>query len=75
MTDAAFVLSDSPLDAAALAHDLANAGAGACITFEGWVRNQMPVGRFAASTTRPMAHSRVAKARRYSPRRVNGSLF
>jgi molybdopterin synthase catalytic subunit len=39
MTHAAFLLSESPLDPAGLARDLANDGAGACITFEGWVRN------------------------------------
>ena len=34
-----FALSDSGIDAAALARNLANDGAGACITFEGIVRN------------------------------------
>jgi len=58
MTDAAFVLSDSPLDAAALAHDLANAGAGACITFEGWVRDHnagRPVRRLDYQAYGPLA--------------------
>ena len=35
-----FRLSEIPIDAAALAHELADAGAGACVTFEGWVRNR-----------------------------------
>ena len=34
-----FELSDTPIDAAALSRSLAEAGAGACVTFEGWVRN------------------------------------
>lgn len=35
-----FTLSDAVIDAAALAQGLANAAAGACVTFEGWVRNR-----------------------------------
>ncbi|HET9189271.1 MAG TPA: molybdenum cofactor biosynthesis protein MoaE [Rudaea sp.] len=35
-----FRLSEIPIDAAALAHELADAGAGACVTFEGWVRDR-----------------------------------
>ena len=35
-----FCLSESPLDAATLTRELAHASAGACITFEGWVRNR-----------------------------------
>lgn len=35
-----FRLSETSIDAAALARDLTNAGAGACVTFEGWVRNR-----------------------------------
>jgi molybdopterin synthase catalytic subunit len=34
-----FALSDSRIDADVLARDLANDGAGACVTFEGRVRN------------------------------------
>ena len=34
-----FRLSESPIDAAALARELAQVGAGACVTFEGWVRD------------------------------------
>ncbi|HEX6832791.1 MAG TPA: molybdenum cofactor biosynthesis protein MoaE [Rudaea sp.] len=34
------MLSDAPIDIAALARDLADAQAGACVTFEGWVRNR-----------------------------------
>jgi molybdopterin synthase catalytic subunit len=35
-----FELSGAPIDAAALSRALADAGAGACVTFEGWVRNK-----------------------------------
>ena len=35
-----FLLSDQPIDSAALARALADASAGACVTFEGWVRNE-----------------------------------
>ena len=35
-----FTLSDSVIDGAALAAALADATAGACVTFEGWVRNR-----------------------------------
>jgi molybdopterin synthase catalytic subunit len=34
-----FRLSESAIDSAALARELAHSGAGACATFEGWVRN------------------------------------
>ena len=34
-----FRLSSTPLDPAALARELANPGAGALVTFEGWVRD------------------------------------
>jgi molybdopterin synthase catalytic subunit len=34
-----FELSEATIDAAALSRALADAGAGACVTFEGWVRN------------------------------------
>ena len=37
---ARFILTDSIIEAAALTRDLANADAGACLTFEGWVRNR-----------------------------------
>lgn len=36
----AFQISAEPIDAAALARELANAGAGACVSFEGWVRDR-----------------------------------
>ncbi len=36
----AFRLSGTPIDIAALARDLAHAGTGACVSFEGWVRNR-----------------------------------
>lgn len=35
----AFRLADQPLDMAVLARELASASAGACVSFEGWVRN------------------------------------
>ena len=35
-----FRLSSAPLDPAALARTLADPRAGACVTFEGWVRNR-----------------------------------
>jgi molybdopterin synthase catalytic subunit len=35
-----FFLSESPIDAAVLARDLAHTGAGACVTFEGRVRDR-----------------------------------
>jgi molybdopterin synthase catalytic subunit len=35
-----FELSEAPIDAATLSRSLADAGAGACVTFEGWVRNR-----------------------------------
>ncbi len=34
-----FRLSESAIDAAALVRELAQVGAGACVTFEGWVRD------------------------------------
>jgi len=36
----AFTLSESAIDGSALAAALADAAAGACVTFEGWVRNR-----------------------------------
>ena len=35
-----FRLDDAPIDALALARELASSGAGACVTFEGWVRDR-----------------------------------
>jgi len=35
-----FELSDASIDASVLSRALADAGAGACVTFEGWVRNR-----------------------------------
>jgi molybdopterin synthase catalytic subunit len=35
-----FRLSTTPIDPAALQHALADVRAGACVTFEGWVRNR-----------------------------------
>jgi molybdopterin synthase catalytic subunit len=34
-----FRLSEAPIDPVALARELAHVGAGACVTFEGWVRD------------------------------------
>ena len=58
MTAAAFLLSDSPLDPATLGRDLVNDGAGACITFEGWVRDHnagRPVRRLDYQAYGPLA--------------------
>src|SRR5258706_11516950 len=35
----AFQISETPIDATSLARRLASAQAGACVTFEGWVRD------------------------------------
>jgi molybdopterin synthase catalytic subunit len=35
-----FFISETALDPAGLARELAHAGAGACVTFEGWVRDR-----------------------------------
>src|SRR5882672_1083478 len=40
MTAAMFKISPTPLDPAALQQKLADVQAGACVTFEGWVRNR-----------------------------------
>lgn len=53
-----FRLSDVCLDAAALARELASPGAGACVSFEGWVRNHnegKPVRRLAYQAYTPLA--------------------
>jgi len=39
-TTGRFSICAGGIDAAALARELANAGAGACVTFEGWVRER-----------------------------------
>ncbi|MBS0440038.1 MAG: molybdenum cofactor biosynthesis protein MoaE [Proteobacteria bacterium] len=39
MAMTSFSLSETVIDAAALTRELAQAGAGACVTFEGWVRD------------------------------------
>lgn len=54
----AFRLSDSGLDPAALARELASASAGACVSFEGWVRNRnegKAVRRLAYQAYSPLA--------------------
>lgn len=45
-----FTLSDQPIDARALHAHLSDATAGACVTFEGWVRNHHE-GRDVAALT------------------------
>jgi len=55
-----FQLSDRPIDAAALARALTDAGAGACVTFEGWVRNEnagRPVQRLDYQAYVPLAQT------------------
>jgi len=54
----AFRLADSALDSAVLARELASASAGACVTFEGWVRDHnagKPVQRLAYQAYAPLA--------------------
>jgi len=53
-----FQLSDQPIDAATLARALTDASAGACVTFEGWVRNEnagRPVQRLDYQAYVPLA--------------------
>lgn len=54
----AFRLADSALDSAALARGLASASTGACVTFEGWVRDHnqnRPVQRLSYQAYAPLA--------------------
>jgi len=54
----AFHLADATIDGGALARELASASAGACVTFEGWVRNHnegKPVQRLAYQAYAPLA--------------------
>jgi molybdopterin synthase catalytic subunit len=58
-----FALTASVIDAAALTRDLANAGAGACLTFEGRVRNRnagRAVHRLDYQAYAPLAESEGA---------------
>ena len=53
-----FRLSEDALDAAALSRELASASAGACVGFEGWVRNHnegKAVQRLAYQAYAPLA--------------------
>lgn len=55
-----FSLSSSPIDAAALQRGLADERAGACATFEGWVRNRnegQPVRSLEYEAYAPLAQS------------------
>jgi molybdopterin synthase catalytic subunit len=54
----AFRLADGALDSAVLARELSSASAGACVTFEGWVRDHnegKPVQRLAYQAYAPLA--------------------
>jgi molybdopterin synthase catalytic subunit len=53
-----FALCDAPIDAVAAKAALGDAGAGACVTFEGWVRNHndgRPVRRLDYQAYAPLA--------------------
>jgi len=55
-----FCISADPIDSAALARELAVASAGACVSFEGWVRNRnegKPVLRLAYQAYAALADS------------------
>ena len=55
-----FDLSDRPIDSVALSRVLADASAGACVTFEGWVRNEnagRPVQRLDYQAYVPLAQA------------------
>ena len=60
----AFRISSDPIDPAALARALAHAGAGACTTFEGWVRDHnegRAVQRLDYQAYAPLAQSEGAR--------------
>ena len=55
-----FTLSQAPIDSASLARKLADARAGACVTFEGWVRDHnggQAVRRLDYQAYAPLAQS------------------
>jgi len=61
---ARFRLSASPIDPAALQRALADARAGACVTFEGWVRNRnegQPVLSLEYEAYAPLAEKEGAR--------------
>lgn len=58
-----FAISSSPLDPAVLQRTLADARAGACVTFEGWVRNRndgQPVQSLEYEAYAPLAEKEGA---------------
>jgi molybdopterin synthase catalytic subunit len=59
-----FSLSAVPLDSAALQRALGDTRAGACVTFEGWVRNRnegQPVGSLEYEAYAPLAEKEGAR--------------
>jgi molybdopterin synthase catalytic subunit len=55
-----FLIAESPIDSTALSRELASASAGACVGFEGWVRNRnagRAVVRLAYQAYAPLASS------------------
>ena len=59
-----FRISNEPLDPAALSRTLADAHAGACVTFEGWVRNHnegQPVQALDYEAYAPLAEKEGAR--------------
>src|SRR5829696_9042685 len=59
-----FTISSTPIDPAALQRALADARAGACVTFEGWVRNRnegQPVLSLEYEAYAPLAESEGEK--------------
>lgn len=59
-----FLISELPIDSTAMSRELASASAGACVTFEGWVRNRnagRAVHRLAYQAYAPLAMSEGQK--------------
>src|SRR3954466_12280718 len=59
-----FKISVTPVDSVSLQHALADARAGACVTFEGWVRNRnegQPVRSLEYEAYDPLAETEGAK--------------
>jgi molybdopterin synthase catalytic subunit len=60
----AFRLGDTPLDVTALSRELASASAGACVSFEGWVRDHnegKSVQKLAYQSYAPLALAEGAR--------------
>lgn len=60
----AFRLGDTPLDVTALSRELASASAGACVSFEGWVRDHnegKAVQKLAYQSYAPLALAEGAR--------------